>query len=86
MSMSPRMEGRQRLVGFRLSDVPEPVRLSAKDKLLRAEGRDLMVAVTRTFEERLAIGLAAEQPSDRVYWITREAWDRARQKRAWRLA
>jgi hypothetical protein len=29
-----------------------------------------------SFIERVKIGMAAEHPSDRVYWVPRPAWER----------
>lgn len=69
--------GRQGLKAFRLAEVPEGIRLRAKERLLRTPGtaHGLLMATADPLA-RLAIGAAAERPSERVYWISREAWER----------
>lgn len=75
MSTSPRRGGG--LQAFRLGDIPEGIRLRAKDRLLKTEGSvDGMLVATSSPLDRLRIGMAAERPSPRVYWIPREAWER----------
>lgn len=66
MSTSPPRRGGG-LQPFRLGDVPEGIRLRGKEVALRREDSPL---------ERLRIGMAAENPSPRVYWISRAAWER----------
>jgi hypothetical protein len=52
------------LRGFRLSDVPETVRLRALEKLLRTPGSvDGMLLPTPSFADRIALGVAATRPS-----------------------
>ena len=76
MSTPARTQGR-RLKSFRLGDVSEEARLRALDKLLKTKGSsDGMLVASWTFTDRLALGLAARQPSDRVYWVSQEAWER----------
>lgn len=66
------------LRGFRLSDVPEDLRLRALDKLLKTDGSaDGMLLASESFTDRVALGIAATRPSDRVYWVSKTAWDRA---------
>lgn len=72
MSMSPQMEGR-RLKVFRLSDVPENIRLSAR---VIAE-RDFCTSPL----ECVMVGVAADHPSDKVYAVSLEAWEKAMRKR-----
>lgn len=73
------------LRSFRLSEVPEGVRSAALDNLLRTDGSsDGMLVASFTLSERLALGFAAERPSDRVYWVSQAAWDKATRKRLWR--
>lgn len=66
MSTPLRVTGR-RLKSFRLGDVPAPLRERAKS-----------VAIKQTTDlvERIALGIAADQPSDKVYVISQTAWDR----------
>lgn len=65
-----------RLVGVRLTEVPEPVRFRALNNLLKTDGSlDGMLIASRSISERIALGVAAASPSDRVYWIPRDAWD-----------
>ena len=64
MSTSP--QGR-RLVGFRLCDL-SPV--------LLARGKEVAMRNEDSFVERLKIGLAAENPSTKVYWISAKAWNK----------
>jgi hypothetical protein len=72
MCPTPSSVGRTGLKAFRLSDVDPGIRERAKSLALKRED---------SFVERVKIGLAAEQPSDRVYWIPRPAWDRVMGKR-----
>lgn len=65
MSTPLTMEGR--LKGFRLSDVPEKLRQRAADHLIRRED---------DFVKRLQIGAAARQPSNRLYFVPVQAWER----------
>ena len=62
------------LVSFRLGDLPEEIRLRAKDRLLR--GADPKLPNLDSLADRVAVGIAAERPSDRVYWIPKPAWER----------
>lgn len=79
MSTSP--EGR-RLKGFRLADVPLRVRQDAYDRLLKTNGSaDGTLVRSDSPAEFLALGLAAEDPSDRVYWVSSEAWERVMRSR-----
>lgn len=65
------------LRSFRLSDVPEGIRLRALDNLLRTDGtRNGMMVATYTLSDRIALAIAAERPSDRVYWVSATAYDR----------
>ena len=73
MSTSPRGGA---LVAFRLADIPIEIRLRAKDRLLRASGATDYLPTTDSPIERVRIGIAAETPSDRLYWIRRERWER----------
>jgi hypothetical protein len=66
--------GRGGLVSFRLGDVPEEVRLRALERLLRGADPKLPAAIS--FSDRVQLGLVAERPSDRVYWIPRPAYER----------
>jgi hypothetical protein len=80
---SPSTEGR--LKAFRLSDVPETVRLRALDVLLATEGsKDGMLVASGSLSERLQLGFAAERPSDRVYWVSASAWEKAARRREWK--
>lgn len=72
MSASPHRGGGLR--AFRLGDIPEPVRLRALERLL--SGRDPKLPPVVSFSDRVSLGLVAETPSDRVYWIPRPAWER----------
>jgi hypothetical protein len=65
MSTSPRPGGSLR--AFRLAEIPEPIRQRGKSRAILHEDNVI---------ERLRIGLAAERPSDRIYWIPRTAWDK----------
>lgn len=75
---APSTEGRRGLTPFRLSDVPETVRRRYGMKLadIAQESADAwgMIQMTR----------AIDTPSDRVYWIPTEAWQRESAKRTWR--
>lgn len=80
--MATRSGPERRLKGFRLADVPEGVRLSALDKLLKTPGsKDGLLLATVTFADRIALGVAATKPSDTVYWVSRSAWDRVMKPR-----
>ncbi len=82
MSASPRKAEGRRLKSFRLSDVPLGLRLAAKEKLLKTNGSaDGMLVASLSFADRLKVGLAAEQPSPRVYWVSQRAWDKAMRSR-----
>ncbi len=70
MSASPAV-GRG-LRSFRLADVPEHLRLRGKDVAMRRCDSPF---------ERVAIAVAAERPSSRVYWIPAEAWERVMKQR-----
>lgn len=66
MDTRPRYEGRG-LRPFRLSDLPMKI---------RKRGVDIAIKRTNGFYESLEIARVAEHPSDRVYYVSREAWDR----------
>lgn len=69
MSAFPSTEGRG-LKAFRLSDIYQidpGILQRAKAVALKRED---------SFMERVKIGMAAENPSQTVYWIPREAWER----------
>ena len=84
MSASP--AGR-RLRPVRLAEIPLRVRQDAYDKLLMTDGsKDGLLVRSSTLSERAALGLAAESPSDRVYWIPADAYEQAASKRGWKLA
>jgi hypothetical protein len=70
-------EGRRGLKAFRLSDVPLDIRYRAKERLLKVEPSPTVAVL---------IGLAADAPSERVYWIPAEAWDREAAKQTWTRA
>jgi hypothetical protein len=73
------------LRSFRLTDVPQGIRSAALDNLLRTEGSsDGMLVPSFSLSERIALGIAADRPSDRVYWVSAEAWEKASKKRSWR--
>lgn len=76
--MATSLPGR-RLVSFRLGQIPEHVRTRAMEKLLRGADRTLPPVVG--YAERIALGVAVQDPSERVYWIPREAWDRVMAKK-----
>jgi hypothetical protein len=57
----------RRLISFRLSDLPERVLLHGKDVAMRREDSPF---------KRLEIAQAAERPSEHVYWVPRDAWER----------
>lgn len=66
----------------RLSEVPESVRFRALDKLLVTPGSsDGMLVPTLGFADRVALGAAAANPSERPYWISRAAYERVMGKR-----
>lgn len=74
--------GRGSLRSVRLGDVPEVVRLTALDKLLRTPGsKDGTLMPSFTLPERLALGAAAHRPSDRVYWVSEKAYARVFKER-----
>lgn len=78
---------RLKLKGFRLADIPKGVRLDAYDKLIKTEGsKDGLLVTSRTLSEKVDLGLAAEVPSERVCWVTLEAWERVAKSRRWRTA
>jgi hypothetical protein len=70
-------EGRHGLKAFRLSDVPPDIRERAKARLLKIEPSPVVAVL---------IGMAADAPSERVYWIPVEAWEREAAKQTWRRA
>lgn len=76
-AIRPTTEGRRGLKPFRLSDVPKPIRERAKERLLKIEPSPTAAVM---------IGLACEDPSDRVYWIPAEAWEAESRKQTWRRA
>jgi hypothetical protein len=68
---------RVQLRSFRLSEVPEPTRLRALDNLLTTEGsKNGMLVPTFSLADRIALAVAAERPSDRIYWVSATAYDR----------
>lgn len=90
MSLSPSV-GRQGLKAFRLSDVPIEIRLRAALAVARAhreaddkvDPRDRLFARLRSdaaaggdSTETETIKQIAQAPSERVYWISRDAWER----------
>ena len=84
MSASPRGGG---LHAFRLSDVPEPIREAAVDLLLKTPGSsDGILVSTLDARDRLAIALAARTPSERVYWVSEAAWEKAARRPMWKRA
>lgn len=70
-------EGRRGLKAFRLSDVPPEIRERAKTRLLK---------IVDSPTERIMLGVAADAPSDRVYWIPVEAWESEAGKATWKRA
>jgi hypothetical protein len=79
MSLTPRQltEGR-RLKAFRLSEVPLDLRLAAADLIGSMDENlhtEVELAVSKSFEDRVVIGLVAACPSETVYWISQKAWD-----------
>lgn len=82
MSVSS-IEGR-RLKAFRLSEVDIVLRRRAMEAILRTPGSadGMLVAAPNKLGDRLAIGFAVENPSDRVYWVSQAAWDRVMKRRA----
>lgn len=65
------------LRSVRLSDVPEGIRLRALDKLLKTSGtQNGMLVPSQSLTDRLALGAAATHPSDRIYWVSKTAYDR----------
>ena len=91
MSTSPRRGGG--LHGFRLGDVPIEIRLRAAKSAARSVTQ--AIPESKRPEDRLFLRLVApelrtvdefrrvaEAPSERVYWVSVEAWDRVmKQKR-----
>jgi predicted oxidoreductase (fatty acid repression mutant protein) len=76
-----------RLKSVRLSDIPYGVRLDAYDKLIKTQGsKDGILVASWSLSEQVALGIAAEQPSEQVYWVPLDAWESAVRSRAWRLA
>ena len=74
MTAAPRTTGsRSGLTPFRLADVPPAIRESAKSRLVK---------LSDSITERIQIGIAADAPSDRVYWIPTTAWEDAARKTA----
>lgn len=63
---------RNGLTPFRLTDLPETIRQRGKDVALRAEDNVM---------ERVRIGIAAERPSDRIYWVPTHAYERVMRRR-----
>lgn len=68
---TPDRNGGGAVVGVRLSDIPIEIR--------RRRGRALYEAAVADQDLPLAVAInaAIERPSDRVYWISREAVSRA---------
>lgn len=84
--MSASLSGR-RLKSFRLADIPYGVRLDAYDKLIKTDGsKDGVLVASRSLSEQVALGIAAEDPSERVYWVPLDAWESATRSRTWRTA
>ena len=93
MSTSPRSRGGG-LHGFRLAEVPIEIRLRAAASAARSVTQ--AIPESKRPEDRLFLRLiapehrtadefrrVAEAPSERVYWISVEAWERVmKQKRA----
>ncbi len=67
--------GRPGLKAVRLSDIAKT------DPGLLERAKNIAMKREDSFTERLKIGLAAERPSDAVYWVPRPAWDRVMGKR-----
>jgi len=73
------------LRSFRLGEVPESTRHRALDKLLRTHGtQNGMLVASYSLADRVALAIAAERPSDRVYWVSAAAYDRVFGKRGQR--
>lgn len=70
MSTSPQV-GR-RLKAFRLTDLPESVRWTAANRLIKQE---------ENLVKRLQLGAAAENPSAKLYHVSCEAWERVMRPR-----
>lgn len=64
MSDSP---GGGRLRVFRLAEVPLKIRQRHASHLIRT---------APTMVDRMKVGLAIQDPTDRVYAVSREAWER----------
>lgn len=65
MSSSPLGGGRLR--AFRLSEVPPGLRERHANRLIKQSDSPI---------ERMHLGFAAHRPTERVYMVSREAWDR----------
>jgi hypothetical protein len=65
----------------RLTEVPLKLRLEEMHRLLNAsDHHDLLGFGTGDLGARLQIGFAAESPSDRVYWVSRAAYEKVMRK------
>lgn len=79
MSVTPHTtEGRHGLIGFRLSEIPHPVRRQVGDLLIRLAREEMRLA------EAVALERAVEFPSDTLHWIPRTAYESATQRKRWR--
>jgi hypothetical protein len=74
MSLVSRSEG-QGLQSFRLSDVPFSVRYRAYERCLKD---------CDSLRDQIALGIAVNSPSDKVYFVPAKVWDRESRKQTWR--
>lgn len=74
MSVVSRSEGRG-LRSFRLSDVPFSVRYRAYERLLPD---------CENLRDQIALGIAVNSPSDKVYFVPQDVWERESRKQTWR--
>lgn len=72
-------DGRRGLTAVRLSEIPIAVRRDAGASLLRVASQDARLA------ETVELTRAIEYPSETVYWVPTEDYERARRTRVkWR--
>lgn len=77
MRAAPSTEGRRGLTAFRLSSIPLAVRKDVGHRLVRAASDDGALA------DAVALTRAIEDPSETVYWVPTDAYERARARARW---
>lgn len=80
-TLNLRVAEARRMVSFRLSDIPQEIRQKAVERYAKQMAEDSTDNPLRALGDVALVKRAAALPSDRVYWVTAEAWDRVMGRR-----